>query len=60
MTDERERKIDKILQQLRKELEEEKAFDESFYGDLVFNFKIKSGGIVGNIRIEKELKLVAV
>jgi len=54
---ERERKIEKIFDQLKKEFEKELDGDENFVGKIAFEFNIQSGGISGPVRISKERKV---
>ena len=60
-SDEKKRKIDKLLLGILEQLEHEPMiFDERFTGKLHISFNIQSGGISGNVSSTREGKLVAV
>lgn len=55
---ERVRKVEKIIEELRRQLENEPMiFDERFTGTLTVTFNMQSGGISGDVASQRKGKI---
>ena len=57
----REKKITELMDLLREEIQAQPhMIDERFSGVVTFRFDLRNGGIIGNVRVEKDGRIVRV
>ncbi len=57
----REEKISKLIEELKEEvLAQRHAVDEKFSGVITFRFDLRSGGVIGSVRVEKDGRVIKV